>query len=109
MKYINEQYVEKEDTIEILFNKNGQVSVDAKEKKYAKILGKEGKEGKDVYFIRTHLNVPYDPSGPYGRRENYVETKMKKVSKNTFDFYMMYLKTNNSLYLTRSSRGFLND
>ena len=72
-------------------------------------LGKEGKEGKDVYFIRTHLNVPYDPSGPYGRRENYVETKMKKVSKNTFDFYMMYLKTNNSLYLTRASRGFLND
>ena len=106
MKYVDDSHIEKIDKLEILFNKDGQISTETKENKYAKILGKEGK---DIYYIRTHLNVPYDPMGPYGHRENYIETKLKKVSKNTFDFYMMYLKTNNSIYLTRASRGFLND
>ena len=106
MKYIDDSHLDKTETLEILFNKDGQISSETKENKYAKIVGKSNK---DTYYIRTHLNVPYDPLGPYGHRENYLETKMKKVSKNTFDFYVMYLKTNNSLYLTRASRGFLND
>jgi len=106
MKYIKDLHIEKSNKIEIVFNKDGQISTDTNEKKYAKVIGKNNA---DTYYIRTHLNVPYDPLGPYGHRENYVETKLKKVSKNTFDFYMMYLKTNNSLYLTKASRGFLND
>ena len=106
MKYIDDTYIDKSEAVEILFNRDGKVSSETKENKYAKVVGKNSK---DSYYIRTHLNVPYNPSGPYGHREDYIETKMKKVSKNTFDFYMMYLKTNNSLYLTRASRGFLND
>ena len=106
MKYIDDTYINKVDALEIFFNKDGQVFTETKGNDYANIIGKNNK---NTYFIRIHLNVPYDPSGPYGHRENYIETKMKKVSKNTFDFYMMYLKTNNSLYLTRASRGFLND
>jgi hypothetical protein len=47
--------------------------------------------------------------GPYSRRGRTLDTKMKRVSKNTFDFYMTYLKTNNSIYLTKAQRGFLND
>ena len=106
MKYVEGPHAEKSNKIEILFNRDGQISTEAKENKYAKVVGKNSK---DTYYIRTHLNVPYDPLGPYGHRENYIETKLKKVSKDTFDFYVMYLKTNNSLYLTRASRGFLND
>ena len=106
MKYVDDSHIDKTETLEILFNKDGQISTEKKENKYAKMVG-TGR--KDSYFIRTHLNVPYDPLGPYGHRENYIETNLKKVSKNTFDFYVMYLKTNNSLYLTRASRGFLND
>lgn len=106
MKYVDDSHLDKIEVLEVLFNKDGQVSTETKENKYAKMIGKNNK---DSYYIRTHLNVPYDPLGPYGHRENYIETKLKKVSKNTFDFYMMYLKTNNSIYLTRASRGFLND
>ena len=106
MKYVDDSHIDKTETLEILFNKDGQISTEKKENKYAKMVGTGSK---DSYFIRTHLNVPYDPLGPYGHRENYIETNLKKVSKNTFDFYVMYLKTNNSLYLTRASRGFLND
>ena len=106
MKYIDDSHVGRIEALEILFNKDGQVSIETKENKYAKVVGKNSK---DTYYIRTHLNVPYDPLGPYGHRENYIETKLKKVSKDTFDFYVMYLKTNNWLYLTRASRGFLND
>jgi hypothetical protein len=106
MKYIDDSHLDKTETLEILFNKDGQISSETKENKYAKIVGKAST---DLYYIRTHLNVPYDPLGSYGHRENYIETKLKKVSKDTFDFYVMYLKTNNSLYLTRASRGFLND
>jgi len=106
MKYVQGPHIEKSNKIELLFNRDGQISTEEKENKYAKMIGQNSK---DTYHIRTHLNVPYDPLGPYGHRENYIETKFKKVSKNTFDFYVMYLKTNNSLYLTRASRGFLND
>jgi len=37
----------------------------------------------------------------------YLDTKMRRVSKTTFDYYMIYLKTKNSIYLTRAQRSFL--
>ena len=93
---------------EIYFDKNA-VSIEQVNNKkiYAKVVYKNGNE--NSFHIRTFQNVPYDPIGPYGKRESYIETKMKRVSKNTFDFYMMYLKTNNSIYMTKAQRGFLND
>ena len=106
MKFIKDSYIEKP-KLEIAFNRYGQtVTKETKEKSYAKVIGKSGDES---YYIRVHEGVPYDPLGPFGKRENYIETKMKKVSKNTFDFYMMYLKTNNSIYMTKAQRGFLNE
>ncbi len=77
-----------------------------KEKIYAKVLVSNG--GK-VYYIKTYQNSPFDPLGAYAKRESYLETKMSRVSKNTFDFYMMYLKTNNSIYMTKAQRNFIND
>ncbi len=62
-----------------------------------------------VYFVRTHQNIPLDPLGPYGKRDRNLDTKMTRVSKNTFDFYVTYLKTNNSIYLTKATRGVMND
>lgn len=73
----------------------------------------EGMEAYQVlevtYFIRTHQHIPLDPLGPYGKRDRNLDTKMTKVSKNTFDFYVTYLKTNNSIYLTKATRGVMND
>ncbi len=107
MRYINKSDISTSDKkTELLFNKDGLVSKSATETKFAKVIGKENKY---TYYIRIHQGSPYDPLGPYGHRENYLETALKKVSRNTFDFYVMYLKTNNSIYLTRAQRGYLND
>ena len=73
--------------------------------------------GKIIYVNNTvsshHVKVLesnlYDPMGTYSSRRRFLESSFKRVSKNTFDFYMMYLKTNNSIYLTKAQRGLLND
>ncbi len=77
---------------------------------YAKIIKTEGKD-QFVYYIRTYQGTLFDPQGPYGRRAKSMvrECKDRKVSKNTFDFYVTYLKTNNNIYLTKAQRGFIND
>ena len=93
---------------EMCFDKNAStIERPNNQKVYAKVTYIDGKE--HTFKIRIFQNSPYDPLGAYGKRENYIETKLKKVSKNTFDFYMMYLRTNNSIYMTKAQRGFLND
>ena len=91
---------------EILFNKSGQNLDSPKEKVYGKVIANNGKEH---YYIRVHQSVPFDPMGTYAKREQYVESKLQNVSKSTFDFYMMYLKTKNTIYMTRARRGLTND
>jgi hypothetical protein len=87
-------------------NKNGEVIDNDVDKVYAKIVHENKKE---TYHIKTYDNAIYDPLGRLSNRENVLETKMKKVSKNTFDYYVMYLKTNNSIYLTKANRSFINE
>jgi hypothetical protein len=107
MKYINEiektshQIKQKETN----FNKNGLVA-NVKDKVYAKSVDNETEQ---FYYIKTYQNQPFDPMGANATRENYLETKMKRVSKDTFDFYLIYLQTNNSIYLTRTNRRFINE
>lgn len=88
------------------FDKVGEITSNLKEKNFAKVVVDKGRES---YYIRTYQNMPYDPLGAYSRREIFEDTKMHRVSKNTFDFYIMYLKSNNSMYMTRAQRGFIND
>ena len=110
MKYIEEHTEIRPDSTNrdsLVFNKNGQqTKLSNKEKIYAKIVVKNQKES---YYIRVHQSVPFDPMGTYGKRSAWIETKMQSVSKATFDFYMMYLQTKNSLYMTRARRGLTND
>jgi hypothetical protein len=75
---------------------------------YAKVLINSDLN-RTTHYICTYQGTPLDPSGPYGRRERILDTKMQRVSKNTFDLYLTYLKTNNSIYLTKAQRGMLND
>lgn len=95
-----------EQTEEINFDKNGKSFTNGKTKTYAKVL--RSKNGTS-YLIATYNNQIYDPIGINANRERYLETKLKRVSKDTFDFYMIYLQTNNSIYLTRANRRFIND
>lgn len=110
MKFIDGKFLTQEDNTVILFGKTGNLLEDNEKHKlphYAKII--QSSEGKETYFIRIYQSTPFDPMGPYGRRERNLDTQIKRVSRNTFDYYMTYLKTNNSIYLTKAQRGFLND
>ena len=55
------------------------------------------------YFLSAHRS----PANPK-KRQAYLETKMTKVAKKTFDYYITYLQTNNSIYLTRTNRSYQN-
>ena len=93
-------------TITKVYGRHGDEVLGKKEKDIAKAIHKTSSIS---YHIQTYEGAPYDPNGMYSHREDNIELKYKKVSKNTFDFYMLFLKTKNSLYLTRSQRSFLND
>jgi predicted aldo/keto reductase-like oxidoreductase len=108
MKYINKDEISEDKTKqkEINFNRNGMTITSGTEKVFAKILAAE----KDTqYHIKIYQNQPFDPMGSNSTRERYLETKFKRVSKDTFDFYLIYLQTNNSIYLTRTNRRFINE
>ena len=106
MKYISEddpRVIEQESTT-MSFNKQGEKVSSEKEEFFAKIIGNNRSQ---FYYIRTHEGILFDPSGMNSYRVKFVDTKMRKVSKVTFDFYMIYLKTKNNIYLTRAQRSFL--
>jgi len=106
------KYLKKDQTEEIKinnevdFNKNGLEVASSKEKIFAKIVESEKN---NQYFISTYNNEIYDPMGLNSNRERFLQTKLRRVSKDTFDFYLIYLQTNNSIYLTRASRRFINE
>lgn len=106
MKYVDDQsQIDKRDFEEEWFNKDGKEIFGENERFYAKSITKNGRPS---YYIRVFQNTPFDPIGIYGRREREVGVEMKKVSKTTFDYYMLYLVTKNSLYMTRAQRGLHN-
>tara|TARA_R110002096_G_scaffold21406_2_gene69452 strand:+ start:3862 stop:4197 length:336 start_codon:yes stop_codon:yes gene_type:complete len=111
MKYIDseediEELPQSQKQEEMWFNKDGQEISGENERFYAKSVVKNGRA---YYYIRVYSSSPFDPNGIYGRRERALPIDLKSVSKNTFDFYMMYLSSKNSLYMTKAQRGFLND
>ena len=92
------------------YNRKGELTTDKK-----KILLRSEKyyKGKTLentkYFIHTHNSSVFDPFGVESTKRNFIDFKQQEVSQQTFDYYMMYLQTKNSLYLTRAQRGLLND
>ena len=106
------KYLKKDDKEEIAinneldFNKNGLEISSDKEKIFAKIIESEKN---NQYLIKTYNNEIYDPMGINSNRERFLQTKLKRESKDTFDFYLIYLQTNNSIYLTRANRRFINE
>lgn len=109
MKYLNEtkNFKPVEKSQELNYNKSGREVATTKEKVFAKKITLEN--GNISYLICTHKNQIYDPMGMNSNREKYLDTKFKRVTKDTFDFYMIYLQTNNSIYLTRANRRFINE
>jgi hypothetical protein len=100
--------IDYEEPYEQMFNKNGELKSEQKESFFAKIIEKAiGNKPSTCYYIRVHESTLFDPTGTNSFRVKYLDTKMRKVSKTTFDYYMIYLKTKNSIYLTKAQRSFL--
>lgn len=108
MQFINNPTLIRDNQEEFYFNRNGErLEKDQKnEKVYAKMLVKNSVP---TYYISTHQNLLYNPSSTSITREKYNEVLFKKVSKNIFDFYMMFLSTKKTIYITKAQRMFLND
>ncbi len=106
MQYIseNDQKIIEPEITTLYFNKQGEKVSSEKEDFFTKIIGNNRSA---TYYIRTHEGILFDPSGMNSYRVKFINTKMRKVSKTTFDFYMIYLKTKNNIYLTRAQRSFL--
>jgi hypothetical protein len=97
-------------TQEDLFNKFGDTPAGEKDKVFAKYtkatLGNGAFQKK--YYVLTHNNAPYDPTGIDSHRESTLNMQLKSVSQTTFDNYVLYLKTKNPIYMTKAQRSFIN-
>ena len=107
MKYIETGDHQQNNAERYLFDKRGSHVLSDKELVFAKVLKNEGKN--DRHFVLVYKGAPHDPWGMYKNREKQLDMTMKGVSKDTFDYYMLFLKTRNSLYMTRAQRSFIND
>jgi hypothetical protein len=109
MKYIERLGTVDNKKLEKSYNNLGQIS-ESREKIFAKFIESDVGNNKQqkTYSIATQNNIPYDPYGIDSHRESTLTLKLKNVSKQTFDYYILYLQTRNSLYMTRTQRSFIN-
>jgi len=112
MKFV-ESYSKKDfmpEIVEESFDKDGNTLTNQKDKIYARYIETKLANGtaQTKYLIATFNNVPYDPKGIDSHREANLDIKLKSVSKQSFDYYMLYLKTKNTLYMTRAQRSYIN-
>jgi hypothetical protein len=107
MEFISSPFVEKNKGKELIFNRDGQeIGKDQKNQKfYAKVVVKDDLTS---YYISVYQNVLFNPSSISESREKYKDIKMKKVQKDVFDFYMMFLSTKKMIYMTKAQRMFMN-
>jgi hypothetical protein len=92
-----------------LYDSTGNLASIDDDKIFAKMLtvdlGK--KDYQRQFFVRTYNNLPFDPMGPEARRDIWRRTELKRVNEATFNFYLTYLQTKNSIYMTRTQRSYI--
>lgn len=114
MKFINSSdnmdNIDQKEIHEISLNKLGRPISDESEKTFAKTIitdmGQNRTQRK--HLILTFNSQPYDPYGADSHRESNLKLEYKTVSQQTYSYYISYLKTKNSLYMTRAQRSFIN-
>ena len=114
MKFISSsdsvENIDKKEIHEVLLNKLGRSITDESERVFAKTITTDMGEGRVQmkYAIITFNNQPYDPYGADSHRESNLRLEYKPVSQQTYNYYTSYLKSKNSLYMTRAQRSFIN-
>jgi hypothetical protein len=105
--FITDGNLPKQDEQDIIsFNKDGKEVSNENEIVFAKIILQDKT---DYYYVRMQEDgMICDPLKARIRSKRTDIVKMKKVTKDIFDFYMMYLNTKNNIYIVRAQRGFIN-
>ena len=85
------------------YNKHGEQAADGESVFAEKVEGSR----QNIHRVLTYNNTLYDPLGTDSHRESVLALKLKKTSKQTFDYYLHYLKDRNRIYITRAQRSFI--
>lgn len=111
MKYVNDakETVEQVTNERIMYDRKGNVT-DKEPLSVAHVLNQSFADGREsrTFYLNTINGLIYDPLGTDSNKKKNMNCLLKPVSQQTFDYYMMYLGSNNSLYLTRSQRSMIN-
>ena len=67
-----------------------------------------GERVQKKFFVLTSNGTLFDPRGTDSHRTNTIRKELKSTSKQTFDYYVKYLQTKNTLYMRRAERSFVN-
>ncbi len=111
MKYV-ETYNEKSETPKsesAEYNKLGDVVEGEKETVYAKcqqIFLKDTTQNQ-FYVLVANGNL-LDPRGTDSHRINTLKKELRKTNKQTFEYYLKYLRSKNTLFLRRAERSYIN-
>lgn len=111
MKYV-ENYTSQDDQkkSEIKsYNKFGEVIINKADVVYAEYKAIDlGERIQKKFFVLTSNGNLFDPRGTDSHRSNSIRTELKSTSKQTFDYYVKYLQTKNTLFMRRAERSFIN-
>ncbi len=111
MKYVNDakETLKQVANERVMYDAKGNVT-DVEPLSVAHVLNQSFTDGREsrTFYINTINGLLYDPLGTDSNKKKSMNCLLKSVSQQTFDYYMMYLKSNNSLYLTRSQRSMIN-
>lgn len=110
MKYVEKHTeIEQEENKTLYYNKQGALVDDDDNNIYAKSSGSPKKNSsKSKFYVMTSNGNLFDPNGIDSHRERNIRKEFKTTSKQTFDYYINYLKTRNPIFLRRAERSFIN-
>ena len=96
------EFVKAEETKYTFYDKNAKVITENVELACAYVATLKNS---DTYYIKILRGMLFDPQGIDGDKIKSIATKFSKVEKNTFNFYIDYLKTKESNYYTWAERS----
>tara|TARA_B110000211_G_C14092107_1_gene559760 strand:+ start:787 stop:1155 length:369 start_codon:yes stop_codon:yes gene_type:complete len=67
-----------------------------------------GEKVQKKFFVLTSNGNLLDPRGTDSHRIKTINKELKTTSKQTFDYYIKYLQSKNTLFLRRAERSFIN-
>ena len=110
MKYVDQYTTDQERKVSTsaLYNKDGNIITDDAETVYAKYVAVDmnGRTQKK-FFVLTSNGSLFDPLGTDGHRERTIKKELRSTSKQTFDYYVNYLKTRSGIILRRAERSYI--